>query len=98
MTTFKIELISNVLKIGFNPEKPATNDVLVKDALAEISKIDVSGLPLLKISGPASLPVSMVIAHSVCHIVGAVAVFDPKLGQFVVCISHNPDHRIGDLL
>jgi len=98
MTTYNIKLDGDTLTIGFNPQKPATNDTIVKDALSQMSNVDCSGLPLLKISGPASLPVSMVIAHSVCHIVGAVACYDPKLGKFVVAISHNPDYKVGDLV
>ena len=39
MTTFKINFDeeTSTLKIGFNPEKPATNVELVKDAEAEIN-------------------------------------------------------------
>ena len=39
--------------------------------------------------------IAFVLAHALCHIVGAIAVFDPKLGKHVVAVSHNPDFTIG---
>jgi hypothetical protein len=27
-----------------------------------------------------------------------VAVFDPKLGKYVVAVSHGTDHNVGDLI
>ena len=101
MTTFKIDFDEKTatLKIGFNPEKPATNEQLVKDAEKEINNLKdrIMG-PLLKITGPASLPVAFVLAHTLSHLCGAIAIFDPKLGKFVVAVSHNPDFVIGDLI
>tara|TARA_R110001592_G_scaffold162601_1_gene396193 strand:+ start:3383 stop:3688 length:306 start_codon:yes stop_codon:yes gene_type:complete len=99
MTTFKINFDkeTSTLKIGFNPEKPATNVELVKDAEAEINAVkDKIMGPLLKITGPASLPVAFVLAHTLSHLCGAIAIFDPKLGKFVVAVSHNPDFKLGD--
>jgi CRISPR-associated protein Csx3 len=34
----------------------------------------------------------------VAHLFGFVAFFDPKLRQFVVCVSHDPGVRPGDLI
>jgi len=53
---------------------------------------------MIKINGPASLPVAAVITHAVAHRYGVVAVFDPKLGRYVVAISHDETHRPGDLI
>lgn len=107
MTTYSINYEGGILKIGFG--EPAQNDQIVKDAkaAAESIKNDLMGLELLKISGPASLPVAMLLAHEFSHVVGAVACFDPKLkhpddetpkGAFVVCISHNASFKVGDLI
>lgn len=100
MTTYNIELEGNVLKVGFG--EPAQNDQIVRDAAARLEQMsqsgELSGGPLLKINGPASLPVACVLTHKVCHIYGAVGVFDPKLGKYVIAITHNPTYKLGDLI
>lgn len=100
MTSYKIGISDDgVMNVGFGD--PAGNDQIVKDAKATLDALARDGKlggPILKISGPASLPVAMTIAHSVCHLFGAVAVFDPKLQGFVVSITHSPDYRLGDIL
>lgn len=98
MATYKLNYEGEILKIEFGT--PAQNDQIVKDAreAAEQIKNDLMGLEILKISGPASIPVAMVLAHEFNHIVGAIACFDPKLNKFVVCISHNPKYQIGNLI
>lgn len=100
MTTYNIELEGNVLKVGFG--EPAQNDQIVRDAAARLEQMsqsgELSGGPLLKINGPASLPVAGVLTHKVCHIYGAVGVFDPKLGKYVIAITHNPTYKLGDLI
>ncbi|MCU0527762.1 MAG: CRISPR-associated protein Csx3 [Elainella sp. Prado103] len=100
MTTFKIEWLDPVLKIGFG--EPAQNDQIVQDAAQCLDQMiasgQLSGGALLKINGPASLPVAFVIAHKVAHLYGAVACFDPKLARYVVCITHDPARKLGDLI
>lgn len=101
MTTYKLDLDGDVLKIGFG--EPAQNDQIVKDASVRLDQLVQSGIlaggPLLKVNGPGSLPVAFVIAHKVAHLYGAIAVYDPKLGnQYVVCITHNPQYKLGDLI
>lgn len=101
MTTYKIELIeSGVLKIGF--AEPAQNDQIVRDAAARLDEMtesrELSGGPLLKINGPASVPVAFVLAHKVAHLYGAIGFFDPKLGKYVISITHNPAYKLGDLI
>ncbi|MBR3236187.1 CRISPR-associated protein Csx3 [Candidatus Saccharibacteria bacterium] len=85
------------LKIGFG--EPAGNDEIVKDAEKAIEAVSqqVMGKTCL-LNGPASLPVAFVLAHALLHICPAVAVFDPKLGHYVVAVSHSADYRTGDLL
>jgi CRISPR-associated protein Csx3 len=101
MTTYRIDRKGNVLEINFG--EPAQNDRLVRDAAARLDEMtangELSGGEILKINGPASLPVMCVITHKVAHLFGAIAVYDPKLGgKYVVCISHHPDYALGDII
>lgn len=101
MTTYRIERKENVLEIGFG--EPSQNDRIVRDAAARLDEMTANGeLPggeVLKINGPASLPVMCAITHKVAHLYGAIAVYDPKLGgKYVVCISHHPDYSLGDII
>lgn len=57
-----------------------------------------AGGRLLLIDGPASLPVAFALCHATAHLYGAVAVKDPKLGAFVVAVSHDPARKAGDLV
>ncbi len=97
---FKLAIDGDVLRVGFGD--PASNDVIVKDATASLKQMKADGVltggPLLKVNGPASLPVAVVLAHTLVHLYGAVAVFDPKLQKYVVSVSHNPDYAVGDLI
>jgi CRISPR-associated protein Csx3 len=100
MTTYNIELDGERLNIGF--ANPAQNDQIVRDAAARLDEMaesgELKGGQLLKINGPASLPVACVLAHKVAHLFGAVGVFDPKLGKYVISITHNPTYKLGDLI
>ncbi|MEG4342555.1 CRISPR-associated protein Csx3 [Microcoleus sp. A003_D6] len=100
MTTYKIEIQDRVLKVGFG--EPGQNDQIVRDAAARLDEMnnsgELSGGPLIKINGPASLPVACVLVHKVSHLYGAVGVFDPKLGKYVIAITHNPEYNLGDLV
>ena len=105
MTTYHINVENDVLKVGFG--EPANNDQIVQDAAARLDELIETGqLPggaLLKINGPASVPVSYVIAHKVTHLYGAIAVFDPKIGEkgtnkYIIAIAHNPTYKIADML
>lgn len=95
---YKIHQDGDVLVVGFG--EPAQNPDILREL--ETVREDVAGLvtgkPLVKINGPASLPVAMWLAHAIVHVCGAIAVFDPKLGKYVVCVSHNPDYKVGDLV
>lgn len=100
MTSYKIEIQGDVLRVGFG--EPAQNDEIVKDAAARLEQMTTSGElkggAVLKINGPATNPVCFVLAHRVAHLYGAIGVFDPKMGKYVVCISHNPAYKLGDLI
>lgn len=101
MSTYNIEVQGDILKVGFGED--AQNDQIVQDAAEKLDRLiasgDLAGGTLLKVNGPASLPVAFVLAHKVAHLYGAIAVFDPKLGRkYVVCITHNPSYRLGDVI
>jgi CRISPR-associated protein Csx3 len=101
MATYKIGLDANgVLKVGFGD--PAQNDQIVRDAVARLDEMvsdgTLAGGSIIKINGPASLPVAIAIAHAVAHRYETVAVLDPKLGKYVVAIAHGSDVRPGDLI
>lgn len=93
---------SGVLRVGFGT--PSGNDQIVKDAVARLDAMqnagELSGGGLLKVNGPASLPVAMVLGHKLSHLFEAIACFDPKLNKYVVVISHspNPDFAVGSLI
>ena len=102
MATYNISFDpqTGVMKVGFGD--PAQNDAICRDAAARLEELISSGVlaggPVIKINGPASLPVAVVIAHAVSHLYEAVAVFDPKLGKYVVAVSHGPELKVGDLI
>jgi CRISPR-associated protein Csx3 len=103
MSTYNIELQGDILKVVFG--NPAQNDQIVKDASLRLDKMVQDGIlvggALLKVNGPASIPVAFVLAHRLAHLYGAIAVFDPKLPEpynYVVCITHNPAYKLGDLI
>jgi len=100
MATYHITIEQDVLRVAFGD--PAQNDQIVRDAVARLDEMmasgELAGGKVIKINGPASLPVACVIAHAVAHLYGAVGVFDPKLGKYVVAISHDPELKVGDLI
>jgi CRISPR-associated protein Csx3 len=97
---YKISLEGDILHIGFG--EPAQNDEIVRDAVARLAEMtaagELAGGKIIKINGPASLPVAFVIAHTVTHLYEVVGVFDPKLGKYVVAVSHGSEYRPGDLI
>jgi CRISPR-associated protein Csx3 len=100
MATYSIELNNNNLLVNFGT--PAQNDKIVKDAAARLEEMlksgELRGGQLLKINGTASIPVAFVLAHRLCHLFGAIGYFDPKLGKYVICITHNPEYNLGDMI
>lgn len=90
----------DVLRVRFGD--PAGNDEIVRHVAARLDEMkaggEFAGGKLLRIDGPASLPVCMAVSHELAHLYAALAWYDPKLRKHVVAISHDPDHRVGDLL
>lgn len=90
----------DLLRIGF--ADPAQNDKIVAFAAQRLEVLvesgEVAGGSMVKLNGPASLPVAVTIAHGVSHLYETVAVFDPKLGKYVVSVSHSGEYQPGDLI
>jgi CRISPR-associated protein Csx3 len=98
---FKASVVSErggiiTLTIGFG--EPADNTIVVPDAISAIRELKLRGGKGIHFNGPAGLPVAMALAHSVAHLFGYVACYDPKLEGYVVSISHNPGIHPGQLL
>lgn len=103
MATYIINLDlegSNILRVGFGD--PAQNDEIVRDAVARLDEMikdgTLAGGSVIRVNGPASLPVAMAIAHAIAHLYEVVACFDPKLAKYVVAVSHGSAYRPGDLI
>lgn len=90
----------DVLRVGFGV--PARNDQIVQDAVRRLREMEADGEldggGLIRVNGPASLPVAVAIAHALLHKFSAIAIFDPKLNKYVVAASHDPDLAVGDLI
>jgi len=102
MNHYKVEYENGLMRIGFGPQ-PASNDQLVCEVETLLDELIQSGVLkggplLLRINGPASMPVLAVIIHKVVHLFGGIAIYDPKLQGYVVSISHSPSHRVGTVL
>lgn len=77
------------------------NTQIVREVADKLAALDAEGRlsgELLCIDGPLSVPITLTLGHVVSHRYGAVAVFDPKLGGYVVSITHHPDFSLGALL
>ncbi len=101
MLTYLIEKTDDsTLTVKFGED--SLNDRKVVDALAQLDalKLDgsLAGGELIKINGPASLPVAMVIAHSLCHLYQAVACFVPAEKRYIVAIAHGGKYAVGDVI
>lgn len=94
---YNLELNNDVLTVGFG--EPASNDAIVKEVAQSIKwiKDEVHG-KVLKINGPASMPIAFVLAHELAHVTAGVAVYDPKLNGYVVVISHGGPYKIGEVI
>ena len=95
---YRISKEGNILKIGFG--RPAQNDEICKDALKALQQLEkeLEGGELIKINGPVSFPVAVLIGHFVAHKYAYVAIYDPILDKYVVAIAHGPKYAVGDLI
>lgn len=103
MALYKIERqarpAADVYRVGFGSDS-ASNDAIVREAhrlVRDVVNDDVGGR-LALITGPASLPVAVVLAHALLHRYAAVGVFDPKMAAYVISVSHGGDYVPGDVI
>ncbi len=101
MSTYNINLeTESVLRVGFGD--PGQNDRIVKDVANRLDEMiksgELSGGEILRINGPASLSVAMVLAHGLSHLYQALACYDPRLDKYVVAIAHGDKYKIGELI
>ncbi|PID64637.1 MAG: CRISPR-associated protein Csx3 [Gammaproteobacteria bacterium] len=101
MSCYRIDIdADNILKVGFGD--PAANNQIIRDAGIRLDKLiqagELGGGKLLKVNGPASMPVAMLLGHKLAHLYETVACYDPKLGCYVVVSAHGGGHRLGDSL
>ena len=91
----------NLLKVGFG-EDSADGNWIVQEAAAKIDELiqgeTIEGGDLIKINGPATLGVAMVLGHRLAHLFKTIAFYDPKMGKYIVAITHGGNYRVGDLL
>jgi CRISPR-associated protein Csx3 len=85
-----------LVHIGF--AEPAANTDIVPDAVEALLDLELRGGKGIRFTGHMSVPVAMTLAHSVAHLYGYVACYDPKLQGYVVTISHDPAFVPGQLL
>ncbi len=83
----------HLLTIGFGEQ--ARNSTIVVDAVETLRGLALDGGKAILINGPTTNAAAMAIAHSVAHKYGYVACYDPKLGAYVVVISHDPEVKVG---
>ncbi|MDJ1168938.1 CRISPR-associated protein Csx3 [Roseofilum sp. BLCC_M154] len=97
-SSYRIALVEDILRVGFNKEMATTGDRIVRDAIAQLNVLidagQLHGGQLIKINGKMSLIVSYTLAHSLMHLYGAIAVFDPRLKAYIVVKSETPDYPI----
>lgn len=93
-----VDISDGVITVQLRFGEPATNDRIVKDAIEAMAELKLEGGRGIKLNGPCSVPAAIAIGHAVAHMFGFVAFFDPKLERFVVCVSHDPGVRPGDLI
>lgn len=101
MTTYNISIEKDnngsfLLKLSFGER--ADNDQIVRDATKCLDQLKIKGGKLVKLNGPASLPVAIAIAHHIMHLFSYIGVYDPKLDKYVIAVAHGPEYNIGDLI
>lgn len=98
MALYNMSLEGEVLKVGFG--ESASNDEIVKEVAVSIQVIkEQCHGKIIKVNGPASLPVAMALAHELAHVTKAIAAYDPKLAKYVVAVAHGGSGvAVGDLI
>lgn len=98
MATFEVKLDrvsaeAHLIKVGFGAA--GTNCEIVKDCELQIKDLKLKGGKLLLINGACTLPAAFCICNNVKHLYQNVAVYDPKLTAYVVCINNGGSYDVG---
>ena len=100
MSAYTVEIEGDVLKVGFGAR--TDNDVIAREAHHRLNEMNDRGefddIDLVKINGPMSMPVAMVLALELAAWCRVVACYDPKLDRYVVVASEDSGHPIGELI
>lgn len=100
MSAFVVSREGRVLRLGLGDS--ASGDVVVRDARAALFDLeqrgDLTGGGLLCVNGRCTVPVAVMLGHSLSHLFSAVAMFDPKLDRYIVCVSHDPNFGVGQVI
>ena len=103
MAKFRIEYVESesLLNVGFGDEVAESPEIL-KEANAIIEELielkQIKGAELIKISGAMTTGVAAMLGKKLGAFFSAIAIFDPKLGQFYILHSTHPNYRVGDRL
>jgi len=96
----RIRLLLNQVLYYFG--EPASNDKIIRDAASRLDELiksgKLSGGKMIKVNGPASVPVAMLLGHRLAHLYETVACYDPKLQCYVVVSCHGGAYGLGDLV
>lgn len=97
---YHLDIVWDTLKLKFG--EAASNDEIVayieKILKQKIETKEILGWEIIKLDWPASLPVAVVLAHKLAHLYGTIAVRDPKMGKFVVAVSHSGNFKVWDMI
>jgi len=76
--------------------------VVVQDAHAAMLELErrgeLAGGGVLCIDGRCSVAAAVTLTHFLSHLFAAIAVFDPKLDRYIVCVSHDASFTVGQLI
>ena len=105
---YRVELNkeTETLHVGFG-QTTATNDILVPHVLGLLGLVGLCSVKgelgkfmglRLKVNGAMSAPIVSALTHRLSHVVKYIAIFDPKMGGYVVTVSHQPGVNCGDII
>ncbi len=102
MSTYNVTIENgDTLSVGFG-DHPAQNDKIVIEASKHIDELianrKILKREIIKVNGPASMPVAMMLGYRLSQLFETVACYDPKLSKYVIVVTNNKKYKIGDLI
>lgn len=87
-----------LFRVGFGD--PAPSNEIAREVDTRLAEIKASGVcgPLALVNGPMAVVIGLQVGHILSHLFGSVGVFDPKLGGYVVALSHGGPYAVGDVI